>query len=448
MLNDILAFVPLLVLMVLALATRKMAQSMIAAVVVAMAILYKQNILTGMINEIYGQLSNDSLQFVFIILFGFGAMTKLFQDSGALLGFGDLLSKVANGKKKPLILGWLISLTMFIDDYLCVMTTTFALKEITDRNRIPREHLAFQSNAVAACLCVILPFSSWTAFSIGLLGDYGLGFNDYVRAIPYMFYPFIMIIIVPLIAVGVIPKLGVLKKAWRRVDEGGDTYVAEEAEESLVSIEMDPDQQSSSAVNAIIPIAAMVAGVLIFDNDLAHGIFIGLAAQFILYVAKRIMTVDEFFKSFFEGAKSMTTLAIIVTFGFTLTEANKQLGFFDILLGGVGQAVPAALLPALAFILVGFTTFATSGCWVMQIISYPIFIPLALNGGLPVEYVIAAIMSSVTMGYCCCFYGDAVFMTSAGSGVSNLTIVKSTVPYAAIAAAVAVAGFLIIGFVG
>lgn len=70
----------------------------------------------------------------------------------------------------------------------------------------------------------------------------------------------------------------------------------------------------------------------------------------------------------------------------------------------------------------------------------PVFVPLALSMG-----VTAPVMSGIGMGYSTCFYADAVFMTTAGTGVSNITIIKATLPYAAGAAAVAAAGFLLCG---
>ena len=59
--------------------------------------------------------------------------------------------------------------------------------------------------------------------------------------------------------------------------------------------------------------------------------------------------------------------------------------------------------------------------------------------------IIAAVMSGIALGYSTCFYADAVFMTTAGTGVSNITIIKTTAPYAAVGAVVAVIGFLLCG---
>lgn len=46
----------------------------------------------------------------------------------------------------------------------------------------------------------------------------------------------------------------------------------------------------------------------------------------LLYVPQRLMTVGPFFEHFFNGAKGMTSLAIVVGFGFMLSEANRALG--------------------------------------------------------------------------------------------------------------------------
>lgn len=103
-----------------------------------------------------------------------------------------------------------------------------------------------------------------------------------------------------------------------------------------------------------------------------------------------------------------------------------------------------AVVP-LAFLLVGATVFAVGGCWVVMTITIPVFVPLALSMGVTAPVIIAAVMSGIGLGYSTCFYADAVFMTTAGTGVSNITIIKATLPYAAGAAAVAAAGFLLCG---
>lgn len=444
--HTIIVFIPLALLMVLALTTKRMAESMIAAALAAMVILHGTNFVSGTLDSFYETFTNSSLQFVILILVGFGGAIHLLQDSGALLGFGNLVSRFASGPKKPLLLTFFMAFLMFVEDYLSALTLTFSMKSVCDENRIPREHLAVLSVAVPTSLCLLIPFSSWIAFTVGLLKDFGLGFNDYVLSIRYMFYPMVIVIVMFLIVIGVIPKVGELKNAYDRVAAGGPTHLIEEKGQSLVDLEMDSDQKPSGAWNALIPIAVMVIGTLAYDNDVLHGVFLALFVEFALYIGQRMMTIPQFFDSFFEGAKGMTSLGIIVFFGFLLSDSNQKLGVFDIMIRGVTSAIPLQLLPLLTFLLIFFATFATAGCWTMQIIAVPIFIPIALGAGYPVHPIIAAMMSGVCMGYTACFYADGVFLCSAGTGVSNIRIVKTIMPYTILSGIISAVAFVVLGF--
>ncbi len=444
--QDLLVFIPLTVLIVCALATKKMAESMIAATLVAMALLHKGNFLSGTIDSFYASISNDSFQFVLLIVTTFGGVVQLLQKSGALTGFGDLLARFAKGPKRTLVLAWFMAFILFVDEFLNCLTVTFSLRDIMDRNRIPREHLALQSHFMACSLVLIVPFSSWTAFTISLIADAGLGFADYAKAIPFMFYPLLAVIVSLLLALGVLPKVGSLKAAYRRVAEGGPVLLQEVKGESLVDIAEPDTENASHAIFALIPIATLVCGVLYFDNDLVHGLFLTLAVQFLMYVGGRRMKIGEFFGHFFDGVKSMNTFLIVIFFGFTLSRANEALDFFDVLIGGVGSSVPPQLLPVMAFLLVGFCTFAVGGCWIVMLIAFPIFLSLAAASGASMVLVIAAVISGISLGYNLCFYADAVFMASAGTGVSNLRVIKTVFPYAMAITALSAVGYTAAGF--
>lgn len=91
--------------------------------------------------------------------------------------------------------------------------------------------------------------------------------------------------------------------------------------------------------------------------------------------------------------------------------------------------------------------FAVGGCWVVMTIAIPVFVPLALSMGVSGPVIIAAVMSGIALGYSTCFYADAVFMTTAGTGVSNITVIKSTLPYAVGVSVVTIIGFTLCGLV-
>lgn len=375
MLHAVLAFIPLLFLIIYALKSRKMADAMVLSTLLAMVLVHRERFITGTIEAMYATLSSSSYQFALCVIISFGGMIALFQASGGLMGFRDLLAKVASTPRRTLLLAWLLSVVMFVDEYLNALTVTISLRGVSDRNRIPREHLAVQTNIMACCLCVTVPFTSWTAFSVGLISDFGLGFDDYLRAVPFMFYPLAMMLLSLLLALGAFPKVGGLKQAYRRVESGGAPFEQSGSAEKLVDIANVDEDNVSSAWNAIIPLAALVGGTVLFDNDLLHGIIIA----------------------------------------------------------------------PLAFLLVALTVFAVGGCWAVMTIAIPVFIPMGLAAGVAAPLMIAAVMSGVTLGYSLCFYADAVLMTTAGSGVSNLTIIRATTPYALAVGTLSAAALLVAG---
>ena len=443
----IISCIPIAVLIIGVLITKKMAEMIILASLVGAVLVHKGDFFSGFIGMMYGALSNPSYQFLLIILLGFGGMTKLFEKSGSLMGVGNALSKYADSPKKSMVVTWIVGIIMFVDDYLNVLATSFSMRTLTDRNGVPREHLAYGVNSMGACVCVLIPFTSWAAFAVGTISEQGLGFSDYLRSIPYMFFPWIAIIVCLLVAIGVIPKVGLIKKAYERVAAGGPVLLEEKAGASLVNIEVDENTKPTSPLNFVIPIVVLIAAVLIFDNDVIHGIIAALVVQAVMYIAQRIVTLEKFMGTLFEGISSMAPLAVIICFAYVLGSANDAMGFAPYLISIMTKAISPQLLPAFAFIVVALVAFAAASFWVLIIITVPIFIPLSVSMGVDPAIIVAGIMSGVAFGSKFCFYSDAVFMTSAGTGVSNMTQIKAVAPYVLGSAVLAILFYLVVGFV-
>ena len=448
----IISCIPIAVLIIGVLITKKMPEMIIFSSIVGAALVFKTDIFNGYVGWLYGALSNESYQFLLILLLGFGAIIKLFEKSGALQGFANAIGRFANTRKKTMFVTWIMGIIMFVDDYLNVLAVSSSMRTLTDKQRIPREHLAYGANSMGACVCVLIPFTSWAAFAIGCLSEQGLGFTDYVRSLPYMFFPIIAIVVCLLVALGIIPKVGLIKKAYERVDAGGSVLCPAESSGSTSSIinmgeETDEDVKPSSPMNFFIPIIALIVVTIVCGNSVVHGIIAAIVIQFILYLAQRLMTLSEFMNTMFEGITSMAGLAFIICFAYILGSANDAMGFSAFVINGLSGTIPPALLPALAFIIIGAVAFAAASFWVLIVITVPIFVPLASSMGIDPAIIIAAIMSGVAFGSKFCFYSDAVFMTSAGTGVPNMTQIKAVAPYVLGSAALSAVAFLIIGFV-
>ncbi len=437
---------PIIVLIVGALLTKRIMEMLLLATFTGVILLNGTHFLQGFVDVLYETFSSWSLQFVFIILFTFGGLIKLFQSSGALSGFGDILSKYASGPRKPLVLAWILGVLLFVDDFLNTLTVCFSLRELTDRNGIPREHLAMQTAVIAASMASFIPFSSWAGFNVGLISGEGYGFLDYVKAMPFMFFPIVAVLMCLLLDLGLIRKHGPLKKAYERVASGGSPIPHDDSDSALIEIEMEGEVGSASAWNVAVPLLALIVGTLVFDCDLAYGCVISIIVQMIMYMAQKLMSPKKYVDDFLDGAKSMFPLMVMVTFAFSLSNVNEKLGFFGYMIAKLGALVPGSLLPAMTFLLVALATFATAGYWSMQVISVPIFLPLAGALGVNPSIIVAAIMSGVSFGCCYCFYSDCIFMTAAGSQVSNFTQTKTATSYLVPCAILSFILYIIAGF--
>ena len=447
--EGIISCIPIAVLIIGLLVTKRMAEMMILSSFIGAVLVYKGGFFGGWIGMMYQTLGNESYDFLLFILFGFGAMIKLFEMSGAFLGFTDIVSKIAKGPKSAMVATWLMGIIMFVDDYLNVLAVSSSMKTLTDKYNIPREHLAYGANSMGACVCVLIPITSWAAFAVGCMGEQGLGFGDYVRSLPFMFFPIFAILICLLVAVGIIPKVGPLKKAYERVEAGGPLLVQEQVGASIISTEQNDDEevQPGSPWFFIVPIIVLIVVMMICNQDVVSGIIAAVASQGVLYIATKRMSLTDFMNGVIEGVTSMAGLAFVIFFGYVLNCSNTELGFSEFVVNGLSSFMTPTILPAFVFVIVGLVTFAAASFWILIMLTVPIFVPLAVTMGVDPAFVIAASMSGVAFGSKFCFYSDAVFMTSAGTGVSNMTQIKVVAPYVLGAAGLAIIAFLVAGFV-
>lgn len=443
----IIPFLPLATLLTLALVTRKMAESMIAATALGLLLLHKTNIVRGTLDSFYETFANTSFQFCVMIVLCFGIVVKLFQESGGLLGFAELMKRYIKGRRSALLFSLLISIVLFVDEYLNALTVGFSMSKITDNHRVPREHLALQVHMMACALCMSVPLTSWTGFTISLTEQYGIGLTEYVKSIPMMVFPLLSMALCLLLALGIFPKFGNLKRAYQRVEQGGQPYVTEGSDKSMVDLGSLDENNVTSPLNLFLPMICIIAGTLYFDKDLVIGLMLAIVCQFFLYVGQRNMSITQFFDHFFKGAESMLMISIILFFGFTLSSINEEIGLFDMVISLVGSTLPPALVPAMVFLIVAFCVFASGSCWIVMLITIPIFLPLAIAVGTSPLLTLAALMSGVGAGFTLCFYADTVFMTMASTGVANLTVIKTVMPYGIALMVISTAAYVVMGVV-
>ena len=422
---------------------------LIASTMIGSVLIYRGAFFREYVNMIYRVLSNDSYQFILVLLIGIGTMIRLFERSGALAGFRKHLKKWAAAPRQSLLLTWLLSFVLFIDDYLILLTVSSSMRKLTDAAGVPREHLAYTVNALGASVCILIPFTSWSVFTINQIGKVGLVFSDYLHSIPYMFFPIASAAVSFLLAAGVLPKAGGMKRAYERVRAGGPVLSPDKsAGASLVETE-DPEKGDetppSRLFNLFVPLAVLIAGTMVFDRSISHGIVAALICMLILYKAQGILTVSGFFNTLFDSMKSMAAVEFVILFAFMIAAQNDAMGFAPYIIGTFSRLITPGLLPLFIFLIVSFVSFAMGDGWSLMLIAIPVFIPMAQQMGLSVWIALGAILSGINIGVVSCLQSDALFMTYAGTGVPNITQIRTGLPYMAVSGILAALGFLAAG---
>src|SRR3990172_554737 len=145
-----------------------------------------------------------------LFLFGFlillGILITAIHNSGAAFAYERFVMKRVKTARAAECSSLFLSMLFFIDDYFSSLLTGAVVQPITDRFKVPRAKLAFLFNTVAAPFVVLVPFSSWVVSIIGQLRNAGVAtvtrpttiilaepLYFYIKAIPFMFYPMIII---------------------------------------------------------------------------------------------------------------------------------------------------------------------------------------------------------------------------------------------------------------
>ena len=449
----LLTLLPIIVVLILALKTKRTLEPLIVGTVVAYIIIYGWGFPTGWMNAFFEVASDRDHQWVFMVCALFGSLITLLGASHGTLGFSKWLEKLCRGPKSTLIVTWIMGILIFVDDYLNIMTLSTCMKKLTDKHKVPRETLSYIIDSTGAPVCALLPFSTWAIFFSGLFfaeqGVAELGFTSaidtFIHVIPYIFYAIAAVIIVPLFSFGLVPKVGRMKRAYQRTQATGLVYSPESQELNLEDEDENPTIQGN-LVDFLLPVGVLIA-LAITTGELFLAVLAAIATCFILYVPRKKLSITRFCDLAMHGFCNMVPTIAIIYFAFVMQEAMTDIGMAEYVIHAVTPYMSAEVFPVITFLLVAVLNFSTGSVWGIPAIVTPIILPLAFSIGADPMLTMGAIVSGAVLGSHACFYSDATVLTSSCCKIQNMDHALSQLPYAALTAALSAIAYLICGFV-
>ena len=451
----ILCVLPVITILVIAVTTKRTLFAMTCGLAMAAMILGKgpKGFAGSFFDCVYGAFLNESLQWLLIVIALFGILIMLYEKTGAVTDFGYWAGKFIKTRKTALFGTFILGVVIFIDDYLNNLAVGTTMKGITDKLGIPRQQLAYVVNTVAAPVCLLIPLSSWAVYFAALMGDQGVEINGssmaaYIHGLPLAFYAWFAVIICILQILGVIPKIGPMKKAYERYETLGDVFpegTDPELVESAKNESSDPEEnRKAHPWNFLIPLIVMIIVALL--ADVLMGSAAGVAVAFILYLIEKKMSFKDLLTACFDGVMSMGFVFILSLLAFSVQNANIDLGLADYVISITEPVMKGGFLPAVVFIVCGIYAYATGCFWDLAAIIIPIVIPLANAMGVDPIVTSAAVFSGAAFGSNTCLYGDGVIMCAQGCQIKSLDLMTTTLPYACMAGVATVICYLIVGF--
>jgi len=416
-----------------------------------------------------GSLADSDRASIILFTMMIGGMVGIITRNG---GMASIVLAIVSRAKTAIggqVAVWLMGLMIFFDDYSNTLVVGNTARSLTDHLKISREKLAYIVDSTAAPVACIALITTWIGYQIGLI-DQSLGtiegladmqaYSVFIQSIPYSFYPILAIVFVLLIASTGL-DFGPMYKAEVRARKGQVKPKSAEALPALEGEELIPkDNIPLRAFNAFIPIIVMIAAlgvslILLGEGEtltkilestepykaMMYSSFVGVLVAASLTIGQGILSVHETIDAWYGGLRATLFGMIILVLAWSLSDVTAALNTASFLVMLLAGALPAELIPAIAFILAAITAFTTGTSWGTMAILMPLVIPLAWavmtvsgiadpSGMHILHSSIACVLAGAVWGDHCSPISDTTVLSSIASGCNHIEHVRTQLPYA------------------
>ena len=473
------SLLPPLVAIVLALVTKEVYSSLFLGIIVGYLLQANFSPVGAFelfINDLGGNIGGNAGILIFLVILG--TMVALMIRAGGSKAYGDWAVKSIKTKSGALWSTFILAIVLGVDDYFNNLTTGNVMRPVTDGHKISRAKLAYMCDATAAPVCIMMPISSWAAAVTGVINNEELGFQIFLRAIPYNYYAILtMIFIIMMTALNI--DFGPMKKHEDNA-ANGDLYTT--PERPFAGVEEMKFNPNGKVIDLVIPVIILIVGCVggllyagylnggtdimsMFANTdaffgLPFGSGIALIINMIYFVCRRSMKFTELMDCLPEGFKQMVPAILILCFAWTIGGVTRYgLGAPEF----VANFVDANLrhlenfLPAVIFLIACGLGFATGTSWGTFGILLPIVLDVFTPGGfdnltvdalnnVPILMVgIGATLGGAVCGDHCSPISDTTIMASSGAQCYHINHVATQLPYALTVAGISFVNYLITG---
>lgn len=473
--------IPLIVI-ILAMTTKRIIASLIVGVLSGGILLAGGNVIDGCISAVDHVVKSAATKesaYIIMFLFIFGAFGEIMSLSGGIKGFSELANKYVKTEKGALGAVWFVSIFTFIDCCFHGIAAGTVGKALIDKVKGSKDKLAVVLNVTSCLLIILIPFgTTYVGYIIGVInsslaksGVRMSAYDLYLRSIPYNFYAIIMI----LISIGIIffnlKFDSAVKRSADKEDgegehdhnHGHDHGHVHEAHEQSEFAEKAP----SRPFNLILPLVLLIATTFFFfwytgkgkgrgflgaimnaefEKSILVSAVISLVLTTIFYLIQKV-PMDEIESHFLSGGNEMIPPIIVLVLSWGLSSIVEDLGFVKFITSSIGYQIPAVLIPVVIFLIGCAASYFMGSAWGTWALLMPIAVPLAITSKSSLPLVIGAVLAGGSLGDNASPLGETAVLSSTIAEVPLMKHVRTILPYSIISIIIAAVLFIAAAFI-
>lgn len=448
--HSALSLLPPLIAIIIAVWKRNALIALLCGLIFTYLMINHFNPLAGITDSalgILGVFSSTGNTYIVAFSLLIGALVTLMNKSGAVNGFiGSLANlNLVKNKRQAAILPTIIGTSIFTDTNLSMFTAGMASQQLFDKHKLSRARLAYLLDSTCAPVSILFLVNGWGAYILGLLDGYN--FNDpvgiLIGTVGYNFYAIIALTLAYYTAFS--------GKAYGPLKLSQPINQTQENVNTVI--------KTAPAMVMWLPLLVLLSstlGLLWFtgNGDIRQGsgsfsVFWAITSALlclILFIAHyKLLSLSEIVSSIVSGIKKMLPAVSILVLSFAFGSAIKLLGTGVYVSQLINVEFPLFLMAPALFIAAGIMAFSTGTSWGTFAILVPIAVPIAQQSGLPVEFMVAAVLGGGVFGDHASPISDTTVVASIASGCDHYEHVKTQLPYALFGATITLIAYILIG---
>ena len=415
--------------------------------------------------------STNAAGVLLLYLWLLGGLMGIWSRTGAAQAFAEFMTvRFVRGPRSAKLVSWMLGVVFFQGGTVSTVLVGTTVKPIADKEKVSHEELAYIVDSTASPIASQLAFNAWPGYIQAFIFVSGVSFlatesdrlGFFFQSVPFCFYAIFAVLGTFLLSIEKPYFLGGrLRAAMERsrqtgqLDaEGAAPLSAKELQGSNV-----PEGYKPHILEFFLPLGSLIAiavGTFIASGSpnvqWAFGFALLLAASMAL---AKGMSLKDLVSGFHDGLKGVVLGSVILLLAITIGGISKETGGGVFLVEQLGEAIPYFLLPVLLQVITIVIAFSTGTSWGTYAVAFPLAMPLAwavagahglAHPELFMTLCFAAVMDGSVYGDQCSPISDTTVLSSMCTGCDLMDHVKTQIPQASMAAALAAVCWTVVAF--